>query len=92
MKANDDIMVSVAMGYDYNDATTGTPSSTATAGTPWGSPWGSSWGAASPAVYKKWHIVSGSGSEVSLLMRFSRQGDRPQWIQTNVLGKPGGNL
>jgi hypothetical protein len=89
--AEDSINVDIGIGYDFEDATLSSPSSTVVGGTPWGSAWGSPWGT-SPAIVSEWQLVTGRGSAASLQMRFSRQGDKPKWYKTDALIKGGGNL
>ncbi len=90
-KVSGSLSSSVAVGYDFEDADTSIPSSTSSGGSPWGSPWGSAWGA-SQNVDKQWRMVSGFGSHVSMVVRFARQGDRPQWVRNDWLVKLQGNL
>ena len=92
-ESSSSIPVGTAVGGDYTDAeSVASPSSSVTSGTPWGSPWGSPWGAISPGIYREWKLASGRGTTISLLTKFSRQGDKPKLLNTDTLIMPGGNL
>lgn len=79
--------------YDFEVANVSSPSSTVTSGTPWGSAWGSSWGSlTTDDLVKPWKMGAGRGAPVSIRMRFSRQGDAPQWLKTDLLLRGEGNL
>ncbi|MBX2825815.1 MAG: hypothetical protein KTR33_13875 [Gammaproteobacteria bacterium] len=90
-EVEDSLSLGVAAGYDFTEVTASSPSSSASGGTPWGSSWGSPWGT-STRIQQEWQIVSGFGSHISLVLRFSRQGDTPRWLRTDWLVKPQGNL
>lgn len=92
-EASDTVSVDTAVGGDYKlPESVSSPSSTVVSGTPWGSPWGSSWGAPTPGIYREWKLASGRGTTISLLTKFSRQGDKPKLLNTDALIMPGGNL
>jgi hypothetical protein len=87
------VPVGTGVGFDYTDDTTvASPSSSVDTGTPWGSPWGSSWGEPTPGIFRQWRLASGRGATISLTTKFSRQGDKPKLLGTDVLVTAGGNL
>lgn len=85
--------VDIRAGYDFDEPTVSSPSSTISGGTPWGSAWGSSWGSvAGSSVIKTWRMASGRGAPATVRMRFSRQGDQPRWLKNDILIRGEGNL
>ena len=83
----------IKAGYDFKAPTVSSPSSSVAGGTPWGSPWGSPWSSGgTQSIQGKWRIASGRGNPVTIALKFSRKGDRPKWLKTDVMAEQEGNL